>query len=83
MGSKEYFNFFVEARRMMFNGELNDLSYFDKEILEGDLGKFATYEGEEIPLDFPLVEEDEKVELNKPKRWSKSITSMSKTTKGM
>ena len=68
MGSKEYFNFFVQARRMMFNGELNELSYFDKEILEGDLGKFAMYEGEEIPLDFPLVEEDEKVELNKPKR---------------
>ena len=68
MGSKEYFNFFIEARRMMFNGELNELSYFDKEILEGDLGKFAMYEGEEIPLDFPLVEEDEKVELNKPKR---------------
>ena len=33
MGSKEYFNFFIEARRMMFNGELTELQYFDKEIL--------------------------------------------------
>ena len=40
----------------------------DTQILEGDLGKFAMFDGEEIPLDFPLVEEDDKVELNKPKR---------------
>lgn len=68
MGSKEYFNFFIEARRMMFNGEIQNISSFDKDILQGDLGKFGLYEGEEVPLDFPLIEEEKDVELNKPKR---------------
>lgn len=67
MGSKDYFSFFVEARRLSFNGELDNLSTLDEEIVKGDLGKFALYEGEEVPLDFPLVEE-KGVELNKPKR---------------
>lgn len=67
MGSKEYFNFFIEARRMLFNGELRNLPSIDEDILKGDIGKFDLYEGHEVPLDFPLVEETE-VELNKPKR---------------
>ncbi len=67
MGSKEYFNFFIEARRMLFNGELRNLPSIDEDILKGDIGKFDLYEGHEVPLDFPLVEEKE-VELNKPKR---------------
>jgi len=39
--------------------------------LESDLGKFFIYEGERIPLDFPMINEAEyqgkKVELGKPK----------------
>jgi hypothetical protein len=37
--------------------------------MESDIGQLATYEGIEVPLDHPLIEEDDKdVELNSPKR---------------
>lgn len=43
----------------------------DNELLDSDLGKFFIYEGERLPLDFPMVNEAEykgkKVELGKPK----------------
>jgi hypothetical protein len=32
------------------------------------MGEYAMYEGEHVPLDCPLYEEDDNVELNKPKR---------------
>ena len=52
MGSKEYFEFFIEARRMSFNGELNNISTMDQEVVKGDLGKFDFYEGEEFSYKF-------------------------------
>jgi len=73
-GSREYFNLFAEARSLYardiieFSGEDLDI------LLETDLGHHALYEGEKVPLDFPmeLTEETEyqgkKVKLNKPKR---------------
>lgn len=66
-GSDEYFSFFVEARKLFHEGALTNLSEEDKEILRTDIGEFAMYEGKEVPLDCPLVEEED-VELNKPKR---------------
>ena len=36
-------------------------------FLNTDIGEFGIYEGEEVPLDLPLLEERD-VELNKPKR---------------
>lgn len=67
MGSKSFFEFFIEAKRMYNENELKNLNESDLEILETDIGEFDLYEGEEVPLDFPLTEEPE-VELNKPKR---------------
>jgi hypothetical protein len=40
----------------------------NRQILETDIGEFDFYEGEDVPLDCPLVEEEKDVELNKPKR---------------
>jgi hypothetical protein len=39
---------------------------FDKELMEGDIGKFGEYMGKPVPLDCPMAEEKD-VELNKPK----------------
>ena len=62
--SEKYFEFFREARRLYEQGEIN-VEGMNKQLLETDLGEFAFYEDEEVPLDCPLVEEEE---LNKPKR---------------
>lgn len=62
--SEKYFEFFREARRLYEQGEIN-VEGVNKQLLQTDLGEFAFYEDEEVPLDCPLVEEEE---LNKPKR---------------
>lgn len=65
--SESYFEFFREARQAYKDGTLK-VSTLDAQILDTDLGEMADYDGQEVPLDCPLVEEDEKVELGKPKR---------------
>jgi hypothetical protein len=69
VGSEKYFEFFNEKRTQFEQGKLN-LQGFDKELIEGDIGKYAVYEGENVPLDCPMVESEyqgKDVELNKPK----------------
>ena len=69
VGSERYFEFFNEKRTQFEQGKLN-LQGFDKELIEGDIGKYAVYEGENVPLDCPMVESEyqgKDVELNKPK----------------
>lgn len=68
-GSPKYFDVINEARKLREKGLYeNEL---DNELLDSDLGKFFIYEGERLPLDFPMVNEAEykgkKVKLNDPK----------------
>lgn len=76
--SEKFFNLFNEARTNMTLGfiEVNDE---DKEILETNLGEIGVYEGKEVYLDVPFVENEEEylveakhrgknVKLNKPFR---------------
>ena len=65
--SDAYYKFFCEARRLWEAGKLEINDPFDVMLLESDAGLLAIYEGQEVPLDIPLVEEED-VELNKPKR---------------
>lgn len=65
VGSEAYFEYFNDMRKMYNEGRL-EVTGFDKELMEGDLGKFATYEEQVVPLDCPMMEEEEP-ELNKPK----------------
>ena len=68
VGSKAYFNWWTEVRKLYNQGKL-ELEGFDLEIINGDIGNFAEYEGNIVPLDCPMMEEDEKQpELNKPKK---------------
>jgi hypothetical protein len=65
VGSEKYYEFFQEKRDAYKVGVYNPVG-FDKELMEGDLGKMDYYQGQPVPLDCPMVEEKD-VELNKPK----------------
>ena len=67
MGSKGFFEFFIEAKSLYSEGKLNQLNESDIEILNTDIGDFGIFDDLEVPLDLPMCEEDDK-ELNKPKR---------------
>jgi len=67
--SEMYYQFFREARLSWALGETKVTDPFDLELLRSDIGEHAIYEGVEVPLDIPMMEEDEKdPPLNKPKR---------------
>ncbi len=65
------YRLFREAKNL-YSSELYEASdWFEKDLLESDIGEFGIYEGELVPLDFPLQEAEYKgteVELGKPKR---------------
>jgi len=74
-GSKMYFQYFVNLRERYEAGEYKPQSLADQEILESNLGDFAQFNGQWIPLDQimyddHLVEkaEGENKPLNKPMR---------------
>jgi hypothetical protein len=66
VGSEQYFAFFNEKREQYEQKKLS-LDGFNKELIESDIGKFDMFEGNHVPLDCPMMEEDDK-ELNSPKR---------------
>ena len=69
LGSMMYFEVIKEARRLQLEGKYR-LTEVDKNILETDLGEYEVYGNELVPLDCPMmnISEEEKKELNKPKR---------------
>ena len=67
--SKSFYSFFIEARKLYKEGVINPSNYFDKDLLETDIGEHDIYEERRVPLDIPMMEGEEKdVELNKPQR---------------
>lgn len=71
-GSKSFYSLLEEVRELYENGKLF-LEGLDKELYQTtDIGKFATYKGQKVPLDIPMINEAEyngrEVELNKPMR---------------
>lgn len=73
-GSQEYFRIIREAREHFRNGTLEFSEVEAEYLAETDVGEFGIYEGEEVPLDFPMLAEAEyrgrKVDLNSPTRSS-------------
>lgn len=69
VGSKNYYQLFREARELHKQG-LISLDEETKHLVEEtDIGEFALYEGNHVPLDCPMVVEEKKdPPLNKPKR---------------
>jgi hypothetical protein len=74
-GSSEYINLWAEARYLYLR-EAIDLTGIDLEkIVETDLGEYGMYEGQMVPLDMPMPDEElineaeyqgRKVQLGKP-----------------
>ena len=56
IGSEKHFALINEARALWVR-ELINVSEDDQAILETHLGNFGMYEGEEVPLDLPMVHE--------------------------
>lgn len=68
-GSSEFFGVFREARQLFREGKYKLHSEEEREIIESDLGEFGLYEGMEVPLDFPMVmEQDEREFLDEKKK---------------
>lgn len=68
---------FIETARRLYNiGYIHLDNDFDREVLESDLGKVGLYNGEYVPLDAPMINDEineaeyqgKDVDLNKPKR---------------
>lgn len=68
MHSANYYKLYTEAKKQYAAGTLSVGDSFDHELLTSDIGEFGLYEGIEVPLDLPMLNEEEDVELNKPKR---------------
>ena len=71
-GSPKYFTLMNEARLLACEENI-EFEPKTKALLETDLGKFATYKGEEVALDFPMLTEAAKKKkkdppIGKPKR---------------
>ena len=67
--SEEFYRLFREARELFKEGLLTELNDWDKQLLESDIGEFGIFEGQKVPLDMPIEEEEKKTPpLNKPKR---------------
>lgn len=78
-GSTSFFSLFREYRRRYNSGNYTPKNLEEFELLEDlDIGEFGIYEGQLVPLDYPIMEGNEehlneaeyqgkKVELNKPK----------------
>jgi len=75
-GSKEYINLWAEARYLYSRGALNVEGIDKEKITETHLGEYGIYEGKKVPLDLPMLDEDDmlneaeyrgrKVQLGKP-----------------
>ena len=76
-GSPAFLNLWKEARKL-YSRDIIDLGSEDKQIIiETSLGEYGLYEGDLVPLDLPMEEEDllteaqyqgKEVQLGKPKR---------------
>jgi hypothetical protein len=66
-GSQSFLNLWAEARSLYLR-EIIHVNDDDKEILEEtDLGNFGLYENQKVPLDLPMLEEEELEEADKKK----------------
>ena len=67
IGSEKHFELIREARALWVRGII-DVSEDDQAILETHLGNFGMYEGEAVPLDMPMVNEEKQLKESKKKK---------------
>ena len=63
--SEEFYRLFREARELYNEGLLTEISDWDKQLLETDIGEFAYCEEEKrkVPLDVPISMEEKDIKL--------------------
>ena len=66
-GSPKYFTLINEARLLACEEGI-DFDNQTRALLETDLGKFGTYKGEEVALDFPMINQEVLEEKKKAKK---------------
>jgi hypothetical protein len=81
MGSEKHFELIREARALWVRGIIN-VSEDDQTILETHLGNFGVYEGEEVPLDMPMVNEEEQLDEKKKAKSKKKDPPIGKPKRG-
>jgi len=78
-GSSAFLDLWAEARYLYSRNAIHLLGEDKKIVTETNLGEYGIYDGQQVPLDIPMVEDDveeiteseyqgKKVQLNKPKR---------------
>lgn len=84
VGSDNYFTVIREARRLYKAGKLQPLNEEDQDLFENsDLGEWAMFEGERVPLDFPMyVETLEEAKKKKKKKKDPPLNKPTKNTGG-
>lgn len=60
VGSEEYFNLYREVRSLYQEGKL-ELNEEEQAVIETDIGEYDIFEGETVPLDFPMYDMSEEL----------------------
>ena len=72
LGSEQYFNMYSEARKLANEGKYQFNEEDTAFLQESDLGEYAMFEGEMVPLDFPMyIMTEEEHELAEKKKKEK------------
>jgi hypothetical protein len=67
-GSLSYFETFCYARKLLKEGKIN-LNNDDRDVLKNtDIGKWGIYENSWVPLDFPMLSEQDQTDVDDPSR---------------
>lgn len=67
-GTPLHFKLLERLKTMYEMGQYDPLNEDEAAILQTDIGSWGLYENESVPLDYPMIEESDEPELNKPKR---------------
>ena len=78
--SEEFYKLFNEARSLYSEGLLTELNDWDKQLLETDIGKFEIFEGEKVPLDIPIAEEEKDVTITPTQKVESGLIDYSEYT---
>ena len=81
VGSSCYFNTIRQGRKFYKMGLYEAINEEERDMLENtDLGEWVMFEGEEVPLDFPMYIEEEQA-LDEKKKKKKKDPPLNKPTK--
>ena len=84
VGSSCYFNTIRQGRKFYKMGLYEAVNEEERDMLENtDLGEFVMFEGEEVPLDFPMyIEEEQSLDEKKKKKKNPPLNKPTKNTGG-